>query len=811
MQTACGRREQIRSKLRSGRHGESIRLEIHNISNLRASPISIALRFFLSLSTTQTCTPFHQPNSFSTSDPLAPYQSLSCVTNHSIANMANDYPFAPPGYAGNGQPTYDNRNRGYNKGRGGYNGGRGGRSQNSGNHGPRAVPVPIQVPGTEAVAPYNFVPDPLAPWAQKYGRYTPGQSPQFFMPLASAPFMSPASPYTTHSGMQSRAISTSSAPHMGTFARTPIVTPHITTPAADIMSSGPSTKENGKSANSKTNGSSTSATNATTTKTTGQQPASTIASRPDGGIPDALHMHAPIPKRIHKLTPKHHHLTGDTPSAHSILRQYVPHESPNSVMDATHNTPDATVKLLDHESLMQLQVFNITLARKLQRKLEEAKTARDTDEAAFLKKRSILLSLLVLARDSERDHVRTVKRLEERFYSKMQEACKLSGEAKTSGMIAATTLLKAGPNVSRLAAEQREKIEEYRNELNDLDNARAISRNQYSDTIHDVLMQALGGKAVSQAGVATATGADQVHAAQKKTSVVSLAPAQDDRKDSAQMAQLAKEQPVFERQPETKHQSINEVLHRTTVTDAQHDLIKTGNVIIPESQFAASPTSFRKPAEGLEAFPDFWVPEKIRGVPPMDDGAKLATHVEARKGVIAMKQEAKNGNAVKKQEAKNGNVIKKQDAKNGDASKKQEKSTDKAPNTKVENKTPAVQKTQATNKSPAPSAAPKTQGNDKSKGPAAPKQQPNQSGNQSSNQSGNQGTGKVRKKNFNKKKGNGGAGGDGKDKWGGGVGGGGMANAAPKTGPTAGDKGAGRIANATPKTGPAAGDMRKGG
>jgi hypothetical protein len=702
--------------------------------------------------------------------------------------MPNDYPFAPPGHAGKGHPAYDDCNRGYNKGRGGYNGGRGGRSQNSGNYGSRAVPVPIQVPSAEAVVPFNFVPDPMAPWAQKYSRYTPGQSPQFFMPLASAPWMSPASPYSTYSGMQPRPVSTSSAPHVGTLTHTPIVTPHITTPKAAIMSSGPSTKGNGNFGNSKTNGSGSGAKNAKNakTKTAGQQPTSTTVSGTGEGAPDALHIHAPIPKRIHKLTPKHHHLPGGTPTAHSVLRDFVAHEGQNSVMDAVHNTPDATVKLLDHDSLMQLQVFNITLARKLQRKLEEAKTAHEMDETAFLKKRSILLSLLTVARDSERNHVKTVQRLEERFYNKMQEACKLSGEAKKNGMIAATTQLKAGPDFSRLASEQREKIEEYRNELNDLNNARAISRNKYSDTIHEVLMQALGGKAVDQAGVATAAGADQADAAQKKTSVVSMAPAQDDRKDSAQMAQLAKDQPVFERQPETEHQSINEVLHRTTVTDAQHESDKTGNVISPKSQFAASSTSFKQPTNDteLEAFPDFWVPEKIRGLAPVGDGAMLIAQVEARKGEVSKKQEAKNSDAVKKRDT----------------------SKDKAPNTKTESKTPAPQKTQATDKAPAPSAVPKTQGNDKSKAPAVPKQQPNQSG--------NQGTGKVHKKNFRKKGSNGGAGGDGKDKGGGGVGGGGMANAAPKTGPAAGDgkdKGAGGIANAVPKTGPAAGDMRKGG
>ncbi|KAH4351534.1 hypothetical protein HBH98_030670 [Parastagonospora nodorum] len=696
--------------------------------------------------------------------------------------MANDYPFAPPGHAGKGHPAYDNRNRGYNKGRGSYNGGRGGRSQNSGNYGPRAVPVPIQVPSAEAVAPFNFVPDPMAPWAQKYGRYTPGQSPQFFMPLASAPWMSPASPYSTYSGMQPRAFSTSSAPHVGTLAHTPIATPHITIPKAAIMSSGPSTKGNGNLGNSRTNGSGSGAKNAKnaknakteTTETTGQQPAGTTASGTGEGASDALHTHAPIPKRIHKLTPKHHHLPGGTPTAHSVLRDFIPYEGQNSVMDAAHNTPDATVKLLDHDSLMQLQVFNITLAHKLQRKLEEAKMAREMDETAFLKKRSILLSLLTVARDSERNHVKTVQRLEERFYSKMQEACKLSGEAKKNGMIAATTQLKAGPDFSRLASEQREKIEEYRNELNDLDNARAISRNKYSDTIHEVLMQALGGKAVGQAGVVTAADADQVDAAQKKTSVVSMAPAQDDRKDSAQIAQLAKDQPVFERQPETEHQSINEVLHRTTVTDAPHESDKTGYVIPPKSRFVDSSTSFKQSTNDteLEAFPDFWVPEKIRGLAPVGDGAMLTAQVEARKDDVAKKQEAKNGDAVKKQDT----------------------SKDKAPNTKTENKTPA------------PSAVPKTQGNDKSKAPVVSKQQPNQSG--------NQGTGKVRKKNFRKKGGNGGAGGDGKDKGGGGVGGSGMANAAPKTGQAAGDgkdKGAGGKANAIPKTGPAAGDMRKGG
>ncbi|EAT89021.2 hypothetical protein SNOG_03816 [Parastagonospora nodorum SN15] len=647
--------------------------------------------------------------------------------------MANDYPFAPPGHAGKGHPAYDNRNRGYNKGRGSYNGGRGGRSQNSGNYGPRAVPVPIQVP------------NPMAPWAQKYGRYTPGQSPQFFMPLASAPWMSPASPYSTYSGMQPRAFSTSSAPHVGTLAHTPIATPHITIPKAAIMSSGPSTKGNGNLGNSRTNGSGSGAKNAEECEE--REDRDDRDDRGTGeGASDALHIHAPIPKRIHKLTPKHHHLPGGTPTAHSVLRDFIPYEGQNSVMDAAHNTPDATVKLLDHDSLMQLQVFNITLAHKLQRKLEEAKMARRDGRN--------------IARDSERNHVKTVQRLEERFYSKMQEACKLSGEAKKNGMIAATTQLKAGPDFSRLA------LRSDRNELNDLDNARAISRNKYSDTIHEVLMQALGGKAVGQA--------DQVDAAQKKTSVVSMAPAQDDRKDSAQIAQLAKDQPVFERQPETEHQSINEVLHRTTVTDAPHESDKTGYVIPPKSRFVDSSTSFKQSTNDteLEAFPDFWVPEKIRGLAPVGDGAMLTAQVEARKDDVAKKQEAKNGDAVKKQDT----------------------SKDKAPNTKTENKTPA------------PSAVPKTQGNDKSKAPVVSKQQPNQSG--------NQGTGKVRKKNFRKKGGNGGAGGDGKDKGGGGVGGSGMANAAPKTGQAAGDgkdKGAGGKANAIPKTGPAAGDMRKGG
>jgi hypothetical protein len=792
MQTVVGHLQRMRGKLQNRRHGEA-----GNQSEFHKSSNSVRQPRYQSVCSALSHSPSRARNhraSLSTSTRLIPYQPFLCASKPSVAEMANEYPCAPPGQRSNGRSGYNNRSTGYGKGQGGYNGAKGGRAQNSGNNGPCTVPY--------ANTSVSFSSNPLASWGQKYGRSTQ-PPPQVYMPSAPVPWTPPATFHPLYSGMQSQNASAGHfvPPHIAGRTIPPVKTsiatapPAITTLMAATTSS-MSTKGGGKSGGPATNDSAPDTRDMSGTKTTTPGNALTSSSGTNEIAPDASHIHAPVPKRIRKF-PNSIELTDAAPLSHSVIREFVPHEGKKSAMDEPHATPDATVKLLGHEALMQLQIFNITLARTLQGSLKDAKAAREIQEAAFVKKRSILLSLLQAARESERGHIRTIQRLQERFYSKMQEACKLNGKAKETAQTAATTQLKGVGEFSRMASEQREKIDDYRNELNNLDNARAISRNSYSDAVHTVLMQALGDEAVKKRTTGlgdntTFSGAVQANVMAKK-SPMSIHRTLDDRKDSGatalpQMAQLSKQQPVFERQPETGHQSIGEVLHRTTVSDAQP--VNIGNdkppknsgpqTVSPKSQFAVSPTTVKNAiAVTMSEVPEgFWIPEKLRDLTP-----KVDTKKDNTKGDI--KDDTKKD-------------IKKDDSA-GKVPPKQETYANKAKD-----------KAASDSKVSSQPAAAKPQGNDKPEGPIAVKAE--------SNQPGYQGSGRKKWK-TKKKNGNGGAGGaNGGAGDGNGTNGdarGGNNGSCGAVGGSGGsdrkDKGANAKVTATPKAGSAAGEMRKGG
>ncbi|KAL5117180.1 hypothetical protein ACEQ8H_004868 [Pleosporales sp. CAS-2024a] len=336
---------------------------------------------------------------------------------------------------------------------------------------------------------------------------------------------------------------------------------------------------------------------------------------------------APVPPRIHMSKVRDYQATRPADMSHSLINEFVPREGRQDVMDQDHTTPAMTVQRLDHETLVQLQIFNIALARRLQKNLDEAKAARETQDQVFHEKRSVLLSLLQIARESERGHEKTIQRLYDCFYVNMHEACMLSMDEKQTAQIEATASLKSAADFSRMASAQRELIETYRSELNDLDNARTVSRNAYSDAVHAVLIQAL-----------------EAH--------VGLL--QDGRKDSGAVAsshltQLNEQQLLFKRQPEAEHQSIGEVLHRGDIANTSTENIQSTKTsqdkptahkeeeTIPSKMASAeapTTTNHTSPTSKNEASEQYWLPDGLKVPAAKADGAQVGEQPRVKKNNI---------------------------------------------------------------------------------------------------------------------------------------------------------------------------------
>jgi hypothetical protein len=270
--------------------------------------------------------------------------------------------------------------------------------------------------------------------------------------------------------------------------------------------------------------------------------------------------------------------------------------SPNSperrtfAMDANHGTLDQTADQLDVERLVNLQVYNISLASKLRQALQEAKSDHQVRENKIRAMQTTAKFELNLALNAESTAVATSSKLRDDFYHDMTEACKLDGDTKPAAQLRATEHLKLLTEWSHRAANERNVIDKYRNELQDLDNARARSRNTYSNTIFDALMKALGAEAPEPSATSrkddaatSATPAKTLTVAKDEAATVeppsNISKPKEERQDSAAVAvpvdskestqqpDQSKEQPVFERRPEPEHSSIREILEAVNVVE----------------------------------------------------------------------------------------------------------------------------------------------------------------------------------------------------------------------------------------------------
>jgi hypothetical protein len=254
----------------------------------------------------------------------------------------------------------------------------------------------------------------------------------------------------------------------------------------------------------------------------------------------------------------------------TIDKHFVPGEGHTSPLDALHENPGGTVQLLDHDALMQLQIFSTTLAVKAKQTLLQAKKTHTASEDSYQQKRAVLISLLAAARESELAHEKKVCRLMDRYHHNMKEACKLvDTDAKSAAQVLATRISEASREESYLATEDRRRIEQIRNDLHEVDNARILSTIAYADAVHGVVEASLGGQGVF-AGSAATTKPEKMaleKSVSSETPHVSTFVGQDGQTSAVTAApidlQQGAQQPVFERQTETEHQSIDEVLGRT--------------------------------------------------------------------------------------------------------------------------------------------------------------------------------------------------------------------------------------------------------
>jgi hypothetical protein len=365
------------------------------------------------------------------------------------------------------------------------------------------------------------------------------------------------------------------------------------------------------------------------------------------------------------------------------INTFVPNEGRQYSIDKDHPTPNATVDCLNYEAIMHLQIFNITLAAALQHTLKDAKAAFEAQESAHIKKRAILLSLLQATRGSELAHEASVRHHYDLFHYHMTEACAKQGDAKSAAQTEATSQLKAATNTSKLALEDRSRIEQYRNDLLDVDNARAISRNIYSDKVHDVLIRALGGDAIdseaamnvrglaAQSGMASASTPPRKSGTYASNNGTESGKAYVDTPD----AQQATRQGVFETHPRTENQSISEVLgamditgERANKTEAstqqpqQEDDAKLSTQEHSKKQDAKAKATAKEKARGYKAknkMSATTATSKTQGVEELEDSSMLDA---AAPQFVPQGSQRKKHKKHKKNKHKNGDGDKSNDS-----------------------------------------------------------------------------------------------------------------------------------------------------
>jgi hypothetical protein len=384
----------------------------------------------------------------------------------------------------------------------------------------------------------------------------------------------------------------------------PIASPtvHIATQAANLISTSAPIKVGTEMDVSKNDLGAAGTEKAETSKPLVSQPAVIADPGAQTAAVDSNSMHAPS---------THDSLNVASKSL-EIVEEFVPRKGQASAKGATHNSLENTVNQLDYQGLMQLQIYNISLAAKLQQNLREALAAHQARETFIGDKQATLRGLLCTAIAEEHDHMANSKNMHDRFYRDMTEACKQDGDEKSATQLEATEHLKALADLSQKASLERANIDKYRDEIQALESTRANSRNTYSKAVHDVLMRALGSEAAESDAnakkqvVATPSNPAKTHTASKTTKSTTKASSSKSnspkhRQDNAVVtppknAQQITQHAVFERRSETAHQSIREVLDGVNVAEELDGFVQVTRKKKSKSQKkkrkeAARPTS----------------------------------------------------------------------------------------------------------------------------------------------------------------------------------------------------------------------------
>jgi hypothetical protein len=476
-----------------------------------------------------------------------------------------------PGAHGRGGYQIGGRGQG-KKGNGRYNNNNNRGSQSNGTYGPRPV--------SDMSAPMNFPQDHPVPWGSQFGGHP--------MPMPHVGDTGPWIPPAPDLGCPNNATAmmhlqgpkgyVDARSHLDSSStNTPVYTPpiasptaHITTRAAEFKASPAPTEVRLALKPSKNGLSVTWTEKAGTSKRAVAHPTDST----NGGA-----QAAPVDLTVHT--------TSTSDSSHVVPKSP---ECRNFAMDANHGTLDKTADQLDVEKIISLQVYNISLASKLRQTLQKAKSDHQVRENKIRAMQATARFELNLAINAESSAVATSSKLCDSFYHDMTEACKLDGDAKPAAQLRATKHLKSLTEFSHLASKERKLIDKFRNELQDLDNACARSRNTYSNTIFDVLMKALGAEAPElpapsrKEETALSATLAKTHTVAKdeiatpESSSNSSKP-KEDRQDSStvtlpidvqhftQQPDQSKQQPVFERRPELEHRSIREILEGVNLVD----------------------------------------------------------------------------------------------------------------------------------------------------------------------------------------------------------------------------------------------------
>jgi hypothetical protein len=252
----------------------------------------------------------------------------------------------------------------------------------------------------------------------------------------------------------------------------------------------------------------------------------------------------------------------------AIEKLFVPGECNLSPLDEPHKNPGDTVQLLDHDALMQLQVFSISLAAKGKQTLSRAKDAYIKAEESYRMKRAVLISLVQTTRESELAHEKNVARLMDRYHHKMKGACKLTDtDAKSAAQILAIRTSEVAREESYLATEDRRRLEEFRNDLHEIDNARIISAITYADAVHGVVQASLGRQGVLAESTDTKERESLTNEVPRNETPVEQGCQTDNTPTAAHSkAKKSPRQPVFDHQTEVGHQSIDEVISHKEIT-----------------------------------------------------------------------------------------------------------------------------------------------------------------------------------------------------------------------------------------------------